>query len=128
MDMPLSERRQIENEMIFRRVNEKVGEEIDDLNALHIDEDNPELIWDDTLLLDFRCECSDEKCHQRIAVKLSDYKKIHENRNAFIVKKDHDIEAIEKIILSEDSYNVVLKNNSTSEPSDDLNKTTINNS
>jgi hypothetical protein len=36
MEMPLSERRQIENEMIFRRVNEKIGDSLDSLDAMHI--------------------------------------------------------------------------------------------
>lgn len=125
--MPISERRQIENEMIFRRVNEKVGDDLDSLDAAHIEEDNLDLIWDDTILLNFRCECSDEDCGKRIPIKLSVYKKIHENRDAFIIKLKHQVKEIEKVILTEDNYSVVEKNNSTKEPSDTLNKTTINN-
>jgi hypothetical protein len=127
MDMPLSERRQIENEMIFRRVNEKVGDDIDNLNAMHIEDDNPDLIWDDGIILNFKCECSDENCDKRIPIKLSVYKKIHENRDAFIIKLKHQVQEIEKVILTVDNYSVVEKNNSTSEPSDNLNNTTINN-
>jgi hypothetical protein len=115
MDMPLSERRQIENEMIFRRLNEVV------------EDDNPHLLWDDAILLNFKCECSDENCDKRIPVKLSVYKKIHENRDAFIVKLKHQVEDIEKVILSEDNYSVVEKNNSTAEPNDILKNTSINN-
>jgi hypothetical protein len=59
---------------------------------------------------------------------LSVYQKIHENRDAFIVKLKHQVNAIEKVILTEEAYSVVEKNNSTSEPGDTLNKTTINNS
>ncbi len=38
MTMPISERRKIENEMIFRRLNEKVGDNLDSLDAMHIEE------------------------------------------------------------------------------------------
>lgn len=127
MDMSLVERRQIENEMIFRRMNEKVGDDLESLDAMHIEDNNLHLIWDDTILLNFKCECSDENCDQRIPIKLSAYKKIHENRDAFIVKLKHHVEAIEKVILSEENYNVVQKNKSTAEPGDTLNSTSINN-
>ena len=125
--MPLSERRQIENEMIFRRLNETVGDNLDSLDAMHIEDNNTQFLWDDTILLNFKCECSDENCDKRIPIKLSVYKKIHENRDAFIVKLKHQVEDIEKVILSEDNYSVVEKNNSTAEPNDTLKNTTINN-
>jgi hypothetical protein len=128
MDMPLSERRQIENEMIFRRINEKIGDGLDGLDAMHVEDKNPELMWDDAILLNFRCECSDENCDARIPVKLSVYNKIHENRNAFIIKLKHQVKEIEKVILSHDNYSVVEKNNSTPEPNDTLNKTSVDNS
>ena len=126
--MPLTERRQIENEMIFRRANEKVGDDLDKLDAKHIEEGNPELIRGEDMVLHFKCECSDEDCDARIPVKLSEYQKIHENRDAFIIKLKHQVKEIEKIILTEDDYSVVEKNNSTSEPSDTLNTTSIDNS
>lgn len=128
MDMPISERRQIENEMIFRRLNETLGDNLNKLDAMHIEDDNTDLLWNDTILLSFRCECSDEKCDKRIPIKLSAYNKIHENRNAFIIKLKHQVDAIEKVILSEDNYSVVEKNNSTAEPSDTLNDTSLDNS
>lgn len=71
MDMPISERRQIENEMIFRRINEKVGDDLADLDAMHIEDDNLDLMWDDAVLLNFKCECSDEDCDKRIPIRLS---------------------------------------------------------
>jgi hypothetical protein len=127
MDMPISERRQIENEMIFRRINEKVGDDLGGLDAMHIEDDDLHLIWDDTILLNFKCECSDEDCSQRIPIKLSAYNKIHENRDAFIIKLKHQVKEIEKVILTEDNYSIVEKNNSTAEPNDTLNKTSVDN-
>jgi hypothetical protein len=125
--MPLSERRQIENEMIFRRVNEKVGDDLGSLDAMHIEDDNPHLIWDDSILLNFKCECSDENCSLRIPIKRSVYEAIHENRKAFIIKPNHQVEDIEEVIQKEDQFSVVQKNNSTAEPSDTLNSTSVNN-
>lgn len=127
MDMPLSERRQIENEMIFRRANELVGENLDEIDSNHRNDGNPELVRNEDLLLHFKCECSDENCNARIPVKLSDYQKIHVNRDAFIIKLKHQVEAIEKVILTEDDYSVVEKNNSIPEPGKELNITSIDN-
>lgn len=128
MGMPVSERRQIENEMIFRRINEKIGDDLGSLDAMHIEDDNLDLMWDDAILLNFKCECSDENCDARIPLKLSIYNKIHENRDTFIIKLKHQVNEIEKVILTEENYSVVEKNNSTAEPNNTLNKTTIDNS
>ena len=125
--MPISERRQIENEMIFRRANEKIGDGLDEIDAMHIEDGNPELIRLGEIVLEFKCECSDENCAERIPIKLSDYQKIHEDRDSFIIKLGHQVKAIEVIVTTGSDYSVVKKNNSTPEPSDILNKTAINN-
>lgn len=128
MNLPIAEQRQIENEMIFRRANEKVSDDLDELDSFHIEDGDPHLIRDDDLVLHFQCECSDENCSARIPIKLSTYQKIHADRDSFIIKLKHQVEAIEKVILTETEYSVVKKNNSTPEPGADLNVTTINNS
>lgn len=127
MSISKAERKQIENEMIFRRMNEKVGDDLTELDAMHIEDGDIHLLRGD-YLLSFKCECSDENCDARIQLKMSDYDKIHANRDTFIVKLDHQVDPIEKIIKTEAEYCVVIKNNSTSEPSDVLNKTDIDNS
>ena len=126
--MPIAERRQVENEMIFRRGNEKVSIGLDALDALHIADGNPGLVWDDNQIIEFRCECSDEKCEVRIPICLSVYKKIHLNRDAFTIQPNHQVDLIEKVIITEPGYSVVVKNNSTSDPGIILNITTIDNS
>lgn len=125
--MPLTERRQIENEMIFRRANEKVGINLDEIDAMNIADGNSDLVRTDDMVLEFRCECSNENCDARIPIKLSVYQKIHLNRSSFIIKLKHQVEAIEKVILTESNYSVVQKNNSTTEPGGQLNKTSIDN-
>jgi len=128
MDISHTERRQIENEMIFRRANELIGDQLDEIDAHHIEDGNPGLARTSDILLRFKCECSDENCDARIPIQLSVYQKIHENRDAFIIKLKHQVHDIEKVIITEDEYSVVVKNNSTAEPGDDLNKTSIDNS
>lgn len=128
MSITNAERRQIENEMIFRRLNEKVGDDLGALDAMHIEDGNVHLIRDEDLMLRFKCECSDENCTARIPMLLSEYQEIHTDRDTFVVMPNHQVDPIEKVIKESTEYNVVKKNNSTPEPSDDLNKTIINNS
>lgn len=128
MGIKIAERRQIENEMIFRRINEKVIRELEEMDAIHLENKHPDLMWDQTILLQFQCECSDENCNIRIPLTLKDYQRIHTDRNAFLVKPNHEVEPIEKVIHTEGTYSVVRKNNSTPEPGDKLNKTSIDNS
>ena len=128
MKMPISERRQIENEMIFRRANEQIGIELDEVDALHVADGNPHLVRNDDLLLEFRCECSDENCNERIPVKLSIYQSIHLNRDTFVIKENHEVNAIEEVTVVKVNYSIVKKNKSTSEPGVNLNKTDVDNS
>jgi len=125
--MPIAERRQIENEMIFRRANEKVGIDLASLDAKHVADGNDQLVSDNDFVLHFICECSDEKCDARISLKLSVYQKIHLSRDSFIIKPNHQVDAIEKVILTEANYSVVEKNNNTSEPGTELNNTVVDN-
>ena len=120
-----AERKQIENEMIFRRINEKVGSDLDALDASYLAEGHPDLVHDDLILLNFKCECSNENCQARIPLQLSKYRELHVNRNDFIVKVDHQLDDIEKVIRKENGYNVVKKKHSTPEPGDRLNDTGV---
>lgn len=128
MSITHAERRQIENEMIFRRLNEKVGDDLGALDAMHIEDGNIHLIRDTDLLLRFKCECSDENCTVRIPMQLSDYQKIHTDRDTFVVMTNHQVDPIEVVLKETPEYSVVKKNNSTPEPSDELNQTPIDNS
>lgn len=128
MNISKAEQKQIENEMIFRRMNEKVGSDLAALDTMHGEEGEYHLIRDEDLLLMFKCECSDENCDVRIPLKISTYEQIHVDRDAFIVKTNHQVDPIEKVIVTEKEYNVVRKNNSTPEPNNNLKDTTIDNS
>jgi len=128
MNISHAERRQIENEMIFRRINEKVGTDLSDLDAMHVADGHFDLVRDVNLELHFKCECSDENCTTRIPMLLTEYQQIHTDRNTFIVIPNHQVDPIEKVVQEMPGYNVVKKNHSTPEPSDVLNNTTIDNS
>lgn len=127
MSISTAERHQIENEMIFRRMNEKVGDDLGALDAMHIADNDIFLIRDASSVIHFKCECSDEKCEVRIPLKLEDYQTIHVSRNDFIVMPGHQVDPIETIVSEEKQYHVVKKNNSTPEPGKELNITTIDN-
>lgn len=127
MDISLSERRQIENEMIFRRDNEGVGEALEELDAQLIEDNYPELINREDITLHFNCECSDENCDARIPMKLSKYQKIHKNRKAFIIKHNHEVDKIEEVVSTKKNYSIVEKKRLTAEPDDNLNETSVNN-
>ncbi|CAN5166003.1 hypothetical protein BH09PAT3_BH09PAT3_1750 [soil metagenome] len=128
--MSSAERHQIENEMLFRRMNEKVGDDLGALDASYIEDNEIYLIRDDDVLINFKCECSDENCSVRIPLKLSEYQSVHVDRNTFIVMPDHQVDPIEKVITANPKFNVVMKNNSTPDPiaGKILNDTTIDNS
>lgn len=128
MDISRAERRQIENEMIFRRSNEKVGNELGALDAMHLEDGHVDLVSDKDLELQFKCECSDENCAGRITMLLTEYQNIHTDRDTFIVLSEHQVDAIEKVLRKTTHYTVVKKNNSTGEPSNKLNVTSIDNS
>ena len=128
MSVSTSEQRQIENEMIFRRANETVSEGLDELDADHVADGNPQLVHDEDITLYFICECSDENCTERIPIKLLTYQTIHEDRDAFVFKPKHEVDTIEEVMVQEVEYSVVKKNNSIANPGDGLNATSVNNS
>lgn len=128
MGISKSEQKKIENEMIFRRANEKVVSDLDALDAMHIKDGNEDLVRDKDLSLLFWCECSDEDCKERIGLKLDKYEKIHTNRRNFVVKPDHQDETIEKVVSKEEDYSVVKKTHSTPAPNNRLKHTDTDNS
>ncbi len=127
MSITRTERHQIENEMIFRRANEKVAKQLAKLDAMHIEDGNDKLVNNEDFLLFFKCECSDEDCNERVKVLLSTYKEIHSDRDAFIVLPHHEIDKIESVIKRTKDYIVVKKNNTVPEPIHGLNETPSNN-
>ncbi len=61
------------------------------------------------MTLHFYCECSNEDCHERIALPLSKYKEIHSDRSRFIVMPEHEVPSIENVVSKKTKYSVVDK-------------------
>lgn len=127
--MSATQRRQIENEMIFRRANEKITANLEMLEAMNKEDGNPTPILNGDLPLHFKCECSDENCGQRIALKLVDYQRIHADRSCFIIKPGHQVISIEEVVRKEKDYSVVVKHETLPESAakGKLNKTPTDN-
>jgi hypothetical protein len=107
-----SERRMVENEKVFRRLNEQVQQGFDQTNALAIEEHQPEYVI--TLKasdppLHFYCECSNIKCTDRIRIAPYTYNKIHKRRDHFVVVPGHEVLAIERIVRTTPKFNVIEK-------------------
>lgn len=93
----LSERRLIENEIVFRARNMAVND--------FVSKDERH----EGARLDFYCECSYMECRERIRLTPEEYEKLHGNKKQFIVLDGHELLSIEKIIEKRDGYNVIEK-------------------
>jgi hypothetical protein len=110
MSYTAEDRRRAENEVIFRRHNERIQKGIDEIKRLAAEDDQEHLIpVNDDLLLRFYCECSDENCRLRIVLKASIYNRIHKKRNHFVIVGGHETQHIERIVEEHDSYFIVEK-------------------
>lgn len=98
----LSERRLIENEMLFRSTNREVQR--------RIKKDQAHTSGPAGLKLHFYCECSRFYCRDRIKLTVEEYEQATNNEKQFIVLPGHENTAVEKVIRHVDGYVVVEKN------------------
>ena len=96
VDVSPAERKLIQNEATQRFENSRVKRTLQPL------------IGDDTKIA-FICECSDLECRARIDLTTAEFDNLHSQRKRFVVKPDHEIVAIEKIIDRNDNYFIVEK-------------------
>lgn len=94
----LSERRLVENEVIFRDVNKDVQEFV-----------NNEMHQSGKATVKFYCECSDPDCTERIELSTHEYEKIHKNKKCFITLIGHETPEVEDLVEKNRSYQVVKK-------------------
>ncbi len=127
MDKKLSERRQIENEVVFRQANERVQKGLDKLEQVAEAEGYTSLPDTDDISLHFYCECSDENCQERIVMKLTLYNEYHNNRKQFLVSPNHETTGVERVVLKDSSYTIVEKFVTPPETAVKLQPTDINN-
>lgn len=122
-----SQKRQIENEVVFRKANEQIQKELDQLKELAKEDGAETLLPDENMELHFYCECSDENCRERIVMTLSKYKKLHQDRRQFIICPDHEVISLEKVVVTNSKFSVVEKFFNPPEMAKSLSSTPINN-
>jgi hypothetical protein len=127
MSQSLSKRRMAENQVVFRKHNEKVQKSIDELNAVAAEEGTKAIHLDDDIPLYFYCECSDENCRERIKVTLKDYNKIHRARDRFVIMPGHNVPEIENVTKEKSKYWVVTKHEVPRKSVKNLKTTNVNN-
>jgi hypothetical protein len=90
--MSVSLERLARNQSLFRELNERI-----------------ETIADDKEVVEFLCECSDTDCSDTIGLNVSEYERVRSNTTWFVIKPDHAIPQIERVISRDDGYAVVEK-------------------
>lgn len=101
-------RRQAENELMFRSINER----IEDLNeALFPTNGDGERVWD------FVCECHDTTCIERLALTTQEYEAVRADGTHFVVSPaDRHVDTeIENVIEMSTRYWVVEKTDESGE-------------
>ncbi len=96
-----SERRLVENEILFRDANRKVQQHVEKNRRSH---QIPE-----STKLHFYCECSNYHCRDRIILTAAEYEQTHKDHRHFITLSGHENNAVETIIEGNDIYSVVEK-------------------
>ena len=89
------ERRVVENESIFRDVNERIqhGHVEFELEGLQ----------------DFLCECGDAACTARIRLTRDEYEALRSNPRAFAIVPGHDDPCVEDVVENRGRYAIVEK-------------------
>jgi hypothetical protein len=75
-----------QNELVFRRANERLRE---DWRRLGMGEEDMAL---------FLCECGDAACKDPVRVRLSDYEAVRADPDAFLLVPGHEDEAVERVV------------------------------
>lgn len=124
-----SERRLVENEVVFRQRNEQITKDLEALQKAAESEGHDSIAqnakYDSGVPLHFYCECSDENCRQRIVLKPKEYSELHANSSQFIVIPGHHVPKIERVVLTTGNYEVVEKYITPPATADHLNPTPL---
>jgi hypothetical protein len=95
---------------VFRKANAQVPKQLLSLKKTAQSHGQPSLTSGiEGLTLQFYCECSNEKCRDRIDISIQEYLAAHENKKRFILLHDHEVTQVERVVASTDKYIVVEK-------------------
>ncbi len=93
--MDEQKRRLVENENLFREVNERIERLASTLHG-----PGP---------FGFLCECSNRDCEQRVTLTLAAYEAVRAQGDRFLVAPGHVFPDIERVVESHEGYEVVDK-------------------
>jgi hypothetical protein len=88
------QQRIIENEKLFREVNERVAQ-------MEAGFSGPDPVW--------ICECGDETCFEKVPVPMDEYRQIRAREDWFLILPGHQKPDVERIVRETDRYFVVEK-------------------
>jgi hypothetical protein len=99
-DGDLSERRQVENERAFKRLNAKIEEHVRQMQGgQEAAEEVP----------GFLCECADMRCRERLAIEVDEYADAHREPGRYCVRPGHERPDLERVLARRPGYVVVEK-------------------
>ena len=90
------ERRVVDNEALFREVNERIGDVTTELGI-------------EGGTIDVVCECGDAGCAERITVALADYDRVRRVDTRFLLVPGHELPDVETVVDSGDGWIAVEK-------------------
>ena len=89
------------NQSLLREVNERIQ---------YLGEVNERIgYFAEGATTEFVCECSNTECISTIELTVVEYERVRSNPTWFLIKPDHDISQIERVISRDDGYAVVEK-------------------
>lgn len=91
--MSVSLERLARNQVVFREVNERLREMLDDSA--------------DTV--DFLCECSDVECIETVVLDVSEYERVRSKSKQFVIAPGHETVEVERVTWESDRYFMVEK-------------------
>lgn len=106
---PISHRRMAENQVVFRARNRKMQSWFTKFKKIARKEVHGTTSLDNDKPMSFYCECSDEKCTQRIELPPTTYRDIHAAPDLFTIACGHEVPEIEDIVIQQPTYCVVKK-------------------
>ena len=93
-DVPKRDRRLAQNEILFRRINERLAGGYGDSLPLSL-----ELV----------CECSDRECLKVLSIEAAEYEWLRQNPRHFAVLPGHEAPAVEDVVERHERFVVVEK-------------------
>jgi hypothetical protein len=92
------EERLAQNEIFFRRVNERIAELTDRWPGV----------------LDLVCECANARCHEVLHMQVDEYEQLRSNPRRFAVVPGHELPDIEAVVEQHDDRYLVVEKHSGS--------------